>query len=100
MKEGYEIYEAYIDGHQEEVARGEEIVVEVRDLAQFVRKVVRAKIAKPPATLPEGQKLWVRGYDETPLQEPWIIQVVEELDDEVQLERKKKDSSKADDIYG
>ncbi len=97
MKEGYEIYEAYLDGHHEEVARGEAIIVEVRDLTQFVRKVVRAKIAKPPAFLPEGKKLWVRGYDETPLGEPWSIEVVEELDDEVQPERKKKISS--EDIY-
>ncbi len=99
MKEGYEIYEAYLDGHLEEIARGEEVVIELRDLAQFVRKVVRAKIAKPPAKLPEGQKLWVRAYDETPLQEPWSIEVVEELDDEVQLERKERGLSKGENIY-
>ena len=82
MREGYEIYEAYIDGHEAEIDQGQEFAMEVRDLATFERIVVKARISKDPGALPEGAKLWVRAYNDEDVQGPWAIQIVEELDDD------------------
>jgi hypothetical protein len=82
MREGYEVYEAYIDGHEAEIEEGKDFVVEVRDLATFARLVVRAKISKDPQAMPEGGKLWVRAYNDEDVQGPWAIQILEELDDD------------------
>jgi hypothetical protein len=84
MREGYEVYEAYLDGHEGEIEAGEPFVLEVRDCAEMTRKVVRARVARSSAALPEGQPLWVRGYNEEFLPEPWAIQVEEELDQDIQ----------------
>jgi len=103
MTEGYEIYEAYLDGHEREIDEGKEFIMEVRNLADLCRKVVRARVARPPQTLPDGQKLWIRLYNEQASTEPWCIQVLEELDeDEVQPVRgdiARGITPKADNVY-
>ncbi len=82
MREGYEIYEAYLDGHEAEVDQGREFAMEVRELATFERLVVRARISKDPAALPGAAKLWVRSYNDEDVLGPWAIQILEELDDD------------------
>lgn len=85
MREGYEVYEAYVDGHEAEIERGEEFALEVRDLATLARLVVRAIVSKDPTRTPGGQTLWVRAYNDEDILGPWAIQILEELDeDEVQ----------------
>jgi len=80
--EGYEVYEAYLDGHEGEIEKGEPFILEVRELATFQRKVVRAKVAREAGALAEGQPLWVRRYNEEFLPAPWAIQILEELDED------------------
>ena len=82
MKEGYEIYEAYIDGHEAEIDQREVFTMEVRDLTSFARIVVKARISKDPAVMPEGRKLWVRAYNDEDVRGPWAIDIIEELDDD------------------
>lgn len=82
MREGYEVYEAYIDGHEAEIDEGKDFATEVRELATFTRMVVKARISKDPAALPEGHKLWVRAYNDEDVRGPWSIQILEELDDD------------------
>jgi hypothetical protein len=83
MRTGYEVYEAYLDGHEGEIERREPFIMEVRDLAEFTRKVVRARVAQPPERLPAAQDLWVRNYkDDSIRPEPWSIEILEELDEE------------------
>jgi len=82
VREGYEIYEAYIDGHEEEIDAGQAFITEVRELSTFARKVVRARIARSPDQLPQGEKLWVRAYNDEDILGPWAIEVLEELDED------------------
>lgn len=82
MREGYEVYEAYIDGRETEIAQDQDFVTEVRDLATFTRMVVRARISKNPEALPEGTQLWVRAYNDEDIRGPWAIQILEELDED------------------
>ena len=82
MRQGYEVYEAYLDGHEAEIESGEPFVLETRELATMVRMVVKAQVAKPPHKLTEGQTLWVRNYKEAYLEEPWQINILEELDED------------------
>jgi len=41
--EGYEVYEAYLDGHEGEIDRGEPFILEVRELETLQRKVIMAR---------------------------------------------------------
>ena len=90
MKEGYEVYEAYLKGHEEDIEQGKELILEVKDYDDFVRMVVKAKVAKSLDALPGAKPLWVRDYAEDIVKhtEPWGIQIIEELDeDEVEAKR-------------
>jgi hypothetical protein len=64
---------------------GQEVVeVEVTSAGDFIRHLVRAKIAKSLNALPGADKLWVRG-DGSGLpvnKEPWGIQILEEMKEE------------------
>jgi len=82
VREGYEIYEAYIDGHEKEIDACEPFITEVRELDTFTRKVVRARIARSPDQLPQGQTLWVRAYNDEDIWGPWAIEILEELDED------------------
>ena len=82
MREGYEVYQMYLDDYAEEIERGEEIVLEVRDLNEFMRKVVKAKVSKDPSKLPGAEKLWIRNLDDEIVPEAWAIKIVEELPDD------------------
>lgn len=84
MREGYEIYEAYLDGHDQEINEGREFIVEVRDLAELCRKVLNAKISRKSDAFTDGCNLWVKNYKEELQPEPWSIYVIEEMDDDIQ----------------
>jgi hypothetical protein len=81
-REGYEVYEAYVEGHEAEIEQGREFVLQVTDLTDFRQMVVRARVAKVPGDLPGSQPLWLRTYDEEMPEEPWGIQILEELDED------------------
>jgi len=80
--EGYEVYEAYLDGHEGEIDRGEPFILEVRELETLQRKVIRARVSREAGAFAEGQPLWVRRYNEEFLEAPWAIHVLEELDED------------------
>jgi hypothetical protein len=95
-------YEAYIgyltDASQNtrrEVENGEPFVIELRDLDTFERLIVRAIVAKPPATVESGDVLWVLDWVESRAPTPWSVRVLEELDEE-QLEGSRSDITEAD----
>ncbi len=82
MREGYEVYQMYLEDLAEEIEKGKEIILEVRDLAEFTRKVVKAKVKKDPGGLPSGEKLWIRNLEDEVTDEIWAIQIIEELPDD------------------
>lgn len=84
MREGYEIYEAYLDGHEKEIEEEREFIVEVRDLAQLCRKVLKARVSRRQSAFPQGCDLWIRNYKEELQFQPWSIAVIEEMDDDMQ----------------
>ena len=95
-------YEAYIgylkdEAHETkpEIVNQEPFVLEVRDLDTFERLVIRARVAEPPNSVEGGDELWVLDWIEKKLDDPWSIQVIEELD-EGALADSRSDISKAD----
>jgi hypothetical protein len=83
MSEGYEIYEVYLQGHDKDIDGGNPFEMEIKDRATFARMVVKAKVARSKDALPSGQELWIRSYDrDEVMEEPWAIEIVEELDDD------------------
>jgi hypothetical protein len=92
VRKGYEIFMPFLDGHEKEMEEGKEIVVEVRSLEDFTRKVVRAKIAKEPSKLPDGIELWVKDAKDEFLPEIWRIKIVEELPEETPVTRSEVES--------
>lgn len=87
MRQGYEVYEAWFKGHEEDIEKGRPFDLEIKSCEDFSRKVVKAIISKSK-NLKDGKELWIRSYakDEY-LPEPWSIKIVEELDEDTILER-------------
>jgi len=81
FREGYEVFQAYLDKQVKKIEKGEAVVLEVRDLSDFTRKVVKAKVNKSKESLPNGVDLWVHNLKDEIYPEPWVIEVVEELDE-------------------
>jgi len=78
----YEIYEGYLDDHEEEMKKGEPFIVEVRDLETFERIVARAIVSREPNAIEGGVPLRIRNiYDEIE-NKLGTIKIVEILDDE------------------
>lgn len=86
-RQEYEVYIGYLDGKEDKIAQGEPLLLEVRDLQTFERKVVRATVVPPPATSTAGDRLWVMNWVEKREPEPWTIFVLEELDEDVLAQR-------------
>ena len=82
----YEVYIGYVtDASQRtrrEVADGEPVVMEIRDLDTFERLIVRALVAEPPERVEMGDELWVLDWVENRQPVPWSIRILEELDDD------------------
>lgn len=87
----YEVYIGYLDGKEDEIDVGNPILVELRDLSTFERKVVRAVVAQSPETLQDGDKLWVMDWVEKRQPEPWWIKIVEEMDEDVDVIHSRSD---------
>lgn len=81
-REGYEVYEAYVEGHEAEIDQSQEFVLQVTDLSDFRQMVVRARVARTPGDLPGSRSLWLRTYQEEIAEEPWGVQILEELDED------------------
>lgn len=81
----YEVYIGYVtDSSQRtrrEIAAGEPLVMEIRDLDTFERLVVRALVAEPPGLVELGDELWILDWVENRQPVPWSIRVLEELDE-------------------
>ncbi len=78
----FEAYIGYVADKDEAIAAGEALVVEVRDLDTYERKVVRAMVAKPGADLADSDELWILDWVEARQPDAWRIRVIEELDED------------------
>ena len=93
MSEGYEIYEVYLNGHEKDIEEGNPFEMEIKDRATFARMVVKARVARSKDDLPSGEDLWIRSYDKDEVkEEPWVIKIVGELDDDYIVSRPDKDN--------
>ena len=94
MREGYELYYGYLLGYEEEVSKGNPLILEVRDLQRLERKIVRAIITRSPSSIADGQELWVRDINENYLAQPWSIKIIEGLNpDEIEPQRRDIDQN-------
>lgn len=91
----YEAYIGYLDDKDEEINKGESMVVEVRDLETFERLIVRAKVGKPERPLDNGEDLWILDWVEKRQEIPWTIIIEEELDEEA-IEATRSDINEQD----
>lgn len=96
MREGYEVYGLYLEDLQEEIQQGQEVVLEVRDLNDISRKVVRARVTERSEELPGAEPLWVRNVKDEITDQCWAIQVIEELPDDAFRPRR---TAKREEIY-
>lgn len=82
IRKGYEIYEAYVDGHKQEMSEGQPFVVEVRDLETFTRMIVKAIISRKKDGIEGGSTLWFKDFRDEIVPHPGSIKIIEELDDD------------------
>jgi len=77
----YAIFEVYIANNISDIDTGKEITVEVFCMDDASIHLVKAKIAKDPGQLTDAEELMVRNDEGQFIKEnPWAIQVIEELD--------------------
>lgn len=76
----FEAYVGYLAEKEADIAAGTPIVIEVRDLETFERKIVRALVTKERPG-PGADELWVLDWIEARGAEPWSIKVLEELEE-------------------
>ena len=78
FREGYEVFVS----HPDELEKGKELQLEIRDCENYRYKVVKALVSPPQEKLAQGEPLWVRGnIGYLVSEEPWkikITQVIEE----------------------
>lgn len=87
MRNGYEVFQPLLDKNRDAINAGEAVMLEVKEYATFTRRLVKAKVAQKKEQLKNPQDLWIMGSTEVLYPEPWVIEILEELDDEqVQLE--------------
>lgn len=81
----FAMFEVYLAKNWADVEAGKEIICEVFRFDDASIHLVKARIAKKPEELPDGDELWVRNDEGAWIAtNPWAIKVVEELDpDEV-----------------
>ncbi len=82
MREGYEVYWMYVEDALEDIKQDKEIVLEVRDLSEFTRKVVRAQVKEKAEDLPGAEQLWIRSMKDDITDQCWAIKIIEELPDD------------------
>jgi hypothetical protein len=72
----------YLEDSLEDIRQDKDIVLEVRDLSDFARKVVKAKVKEDFNALPDAAKLWIRNLKDDITDKYWGIEVLEELPDD------------------
>jgi hypothetical protein len=84
----YETYELYLSGHKQDIENGTPFAMEVRDAEDYRRMVVKAKVSPTKDKLENPARLCVREeqWEHFLTDEMWI-QIIEELDDDVVVER-------------
>jgi hypothetical protein len=82
IRTGYEVYEGYITEHEQEIAEGKELILEVRDLETFVRMIVKAIVSKEADAIEGGSSLWLKDLNDEIVPKPGSIKILEELDDD------------------
>ncbi|MBI4319462.1 MAG: hypothetical protein HY675_13320 [Chloroflexi bacterium] len=92
----FEIYIGYLDSKRDEIASGEPLVAEIRDMATFERKVVKAIIARSADELPGADLLWVMDWVERREPAPWAIRVLEELEEDTDVALSRSDIDEED----
>lgn len=78
----FEVYIGYVEGHDAEIDAGESLVLEVRDLDTYERRIVRALVTRPGTALSDSDDLWILDWVEARQGDPWRIRVLEELEEE------------------
>lgn len=78
----FEAYIGYVAEKEASIDAGEALVIEVRDLDTYERKVVRAVLARPGVALEDSDELWILDWVEARQSDPWRIRVLEELDED------------------
>lgn len=81
----YELYVEYLDQNRKDIEAGKDVAVEVRDISNYLRLVVRAQILKSPDHSPEADILWIRNIREDREPVPMGIIIKEELDEETPI---------------
>ena len=78
----YEAYIGYVAEKEADIEAQMPIVLEVRDLETYERKIVKALVGKPGSELADADNLWILDWVEARQERPWRIAILEELDDE------------------
>lgn len=91
----FEAYIGYVSEKDAEAESGEPIVLEVRDMDTYERKIVRAVVAKPGTELADSDVLWILDWVEARQEDPWRIRVLAELE-EGEATNLRSDISEAD----
>ena len=81
----YAMFEVYLAKNIADIEAGKEVTCEVFCFDDASIRLVKAKIARKPEELPDGEELLIRNDEGQWIKEnPWVIKVIEELDpDEV-----------------
>ncbi len=79
---GFEVFDGNLKDHEKDIEEGNPIVVEVRDLADFTRKIVNAVISRSQGSVPDGVDLWFKDQEDKLVLEPGSIKVIEEMEDD------------------
>lgn len=72
------IYETFVINNLNEIAEGEEILIQVRDAETYEERVVKAIVHRSPAVLPGADSLRVRWQKGQSLPELWAIRILED----------------------
>jgi len=80
MGQDYQIFQGYVEKFKEKIAKGEEVMITIRDMSTMEKKAVVAKIGKSKAEMPDGDDLTVVN-DLGEKRGQMFIKVIKELDD-------------------
>lgn len=102
VREGLETHHSFIDYNEQIIAQGEPIILEVLDLEDCARKVVKALIAMSPPREEGWQDLWIKDAEDKIKPETLAVKVLEELDDEeiMNVKRPGRDDAVSGSLYG
>ncbi len=75
------MFEVYLAKNWADVEAGKEITCEVFFYDDASIRLVKARIAKEPDQLPDGEELWIRNDEGQWIKKnPWRIKILQELD--------------------